>query len=169
MTYFCEAGKSSDFSMADAQLLKVCFRSYHGACGPYKAQLYKILIPMIDRKQTGLIQYLASLFPLLSSVGGGGQNGVKHTMEWGSMVMKIVHECYESMYSLYNEIMPSLAVSCRAVICAEQQFITNFHCNFHLIFCHFSMKTDSKFLKDCLYLRLAIRMPTYRLCLIRLD
>jgi len=91
-------------------LLKMCLERYRGPCGSFRDKLEKALIPYMDHENGDLVRLICDILPLLSSTGGGGSQGDKHSKDWSTMVMRLMKSAYDCLYQLYADSCPTLEV-----------------------------------------------------------
>ncbi|ELT96349.1 hypothetical protein CAPTEDRAFT_219987 [Capitella teleta] len=70
--------------------LKVTLSCFHGACGPFRGKIEKMLVPFLSGSQPRLSQSACECYALLSMCGGAGLQGVKHAQNWAELLDKLL-------------------------------------------------------------------------------
>lgn len=111
LSAFCDPLRKLEPTSAELSLVKVCLEKYHGPCGNQRMNLEKKLVAILEEcRDENLLNLVAQIFPLLSSAGGGGSNGIGHSTDWKGMVIKILAKMEDCLLTLFSDVCPVITV-----------------------------------------------------------
>jgi len=112
LSAFCDSSRADSPSTAELKLLRICLQKYHGPCGNQRANLERTLLTLFDESEdAGQLELISLALPLISSAGGGGTNGMKHSDDWKGMLVKVLASMEDCLVALYGDACPVLNVS----------------------------------------------------------
>ncbi|XP_071950446.1 proline-, glutamic acid- and leucine-rich protein 1-like [Antedon mediterranea] len=98
----CLIKDSDEWLVSALQLLLSCMRYFPGPCGPIKSKLEDKVLPSLRSLDTDIAKAASECYPLLATIGGGGNAGIKHTEAWTHYFDRLLVTAHQILGSLFD-------------------------------------------------------------------